>query len=449
MDIPPASTDDYYLAYILADINIQGTTVLVILLLLLLFVSFCISGAEVAFFSLTRKDINNLKTKQQQSYKRIVDLLDQPKVLLASLLVANNVANIGSIIIFNLVLDSFMNFEQFNYEWIEFVIKVIAVSSILVLFCEITPKVMANHNNIRFAKDVGWLVEAVRYLFSGISRWMVNSTDFIEKRLAKKNNGSYSLDELYHAIDITNKEGSSEEKNMLKGIAKFGNTTVKQIMRTRLDVNGVELNTTFPDLIKRIEDLHYSRVPVYKNNLDHVVGILNTKDVLPVLDEDNSFNWHTLMRPPLFVHEQKLIDDLLKEFQQKHVHFAVVVDEFGGTSGIVTLEDIIEEITGEIKDEFDEDESDVKKLDDWNYIFEGKTMVYDVCRIMGLDVATFDEVKEDADSLAGLVLEIAGEIPAVNQVVRAGDFEFTILEVEKYRLKKIKVSVRPSTEQPT
>lgn len=429
----------------LGAITVQGTTVLIILVIVLLFVSFCVSGAEVAFFSLTHKDINMLKTKQQLSFRRIVDLLEEPKILLGCLLIANSIANIASIIILNIILDNVFAFEQFQYPWLEFVIKIVAVSFLLLLFGEVLPKVLANQNNIRFAKDVGWLIEAVQYIFRGIAGWLVNYSNYIEKKLAKTN-GSYSLDELYHAIDITaGNENSDEEKNILKGIAKFSNITVKQIMKTRMDVSGIENDISFQSLITQIEDLHYSRLPIYKESLDEIVGILHTKDVLPHL-EKNEFNWHTLIRQPYFVHENKFIEDLLKEFQIKRIHFAVVVDEFGGTSGIVTMEDIIEEVIGEIKDEFDDEDAGFRKLDDNNYIIEGRTMIYDVCKILNLPINTFDEVKGESDSLAGLVLEIAGEIPQINQVITCGDFEFTAVETEKNRLKRIKLTVKPLTQ---
>jgi putative hemolysin len=424
-------------------ITVQGTTVLIILVIVLLFISFCVSGAEVAFFSLTHKDMNMLKTKQQLSFRRIVDLLEEPKILLACLLIANSIANIASIIIMNIVLDNLIAFEQFRYEWIEFAIKIVAVSFLLLLFGEVLPKVLANQNNIRFAKDVGWLIEAVQYTFRGIARRMVSYSDYIEKKLAKKN-GGYSLDELYHAIDITSGDSDSDgEKNMLKGIAKFSNITVKQIMKTRMDVSGIDHDISFGELITQIEDLHYSRLPVYTESLDEIVGILHTKDVLPHLNNAADFNWHSLIRNPYFVHENKFIEDLLKEFQSRRIHFAVVVDEFGGTSGIVTLEDIIEEVIGEIKDEFDDEESGYRKLDEHNYVIEGKTMINDVCKILNLSGDTFDEVKGESDSLAGLVLEIAGDIPQVNQIVPCGDFDFTVMEMEKNRLKRIKVTVKP------
>lgn len=295
---------------------------------------------------------------------------------------------------------------------------------------------MATQNNIRFAKDVGLIAELVSAAFGGLGKWLVATSDVIEKKLARKRNSNYALEELDNTA-------SEEEKNILQGIVEFGNITVRQIMRTRMDVNGIEYNSSFDALIARVEELHYSRLPVYKEDLDEVVGILHTKDLLSHIEEPADYDWHGLMRSPYFVHEQKLIEDLLKEFQSKHIHFAIVVDEFGGTSGIVTLEDIMEEIIGDIKDEFDDEDSGNKKLDDNNYIFEGKTMIMDVCKAMNLPLDTFENVKGDSDSLAGLVLELAGEIPQQNQVIAGDDFDFTVLEVLKNRIQKIKVTIKP------
>lgn len=420
---------------LLYAVNPQGTTVLVVLLLFLLLFSFIISGAEVAFFSLTYKDINLLKTKQIPVYDKIVDLLEQPKALLGSLLIGNSLVNISIIIISNLLIDQAFHF---HIAWIEFVVKVVAVTFLLVLFGEIMPKVMATQNNIRFAKDVAPFIEVVFYLFKNISIWMSRFSDVIEHRLTRKKNGILSQEEMNDAIDLTD----SKEKNILKGIVKFGDTTVKQVMKGRLDVHGIEYDTSLEDLIRQVEELHYSRVPVYNETMDQVAGVLYTKDLLPYLDVQQDFDWHRLLRPPYFVHEQKLIEDLLQEFQAKRIHFAIVVDEFGGTSGIVTLEDILEEIIGDIKDEFDEEELNFRKLDEHNYLFEGKISITDVCRAMGLPLDTFDSVKGESDSLAGLVLELAGDIPAVNRVVQSGDFDFTVLEVEKNRLNKIKVTIK-------
>lgn len=413
----------------LAVINTQATTILIIFLVVLLGLSFAVSGAKVAFFSLTHKDINLLKTKQQHSYKRIIDLLEHPKLLLACLLIANCFANIAIIIVSNILVDNIMQFKAMSPSWLMvFIIKIVAISFILLLFGEVMPKVMATQNNIRFAKDVGLIAELVSAAFGGLGKWLVATSDVIEKKLARKRNSNYALEELDNTA-------SEEEKNILQGIVEFGNITVRQIMRTRMDVNGIEYNSSFDALIARVEELHYSRLPVYKEDLDEVVGILHTKDLLSHIEEPADYDWHGLMRSPYFVHEQKLIEDLLKEFQSKHIHFAIVVDEFGGTSGIVTLEDIMEEIIGDIKDEFDDEDSGNKKLDDNNYIFEGKTM--------NLPLDTFENVKGDSDSLAGLVLELAGEIPQQNQVIAGDDFDFTVLEVLKNRIQKIKVTIKP------
>ena len=425
-------------------IDPQATTVLVFLLIGFIMLSFVVSGAEVAFFSLTFKDINLLKTKEQSYYKRIIDLLEDPKGLLASLLIANSFTNIAIIIVSNVLIDIILQTQKPMAPWINFSIKVVAVTSLLVLFCEVLPKIYANHNNIRFLKNFGLITEGTYYLFHGMGNWLVKYSDIIERKLSKKSKSTYSLEELDHAIDITTNNAASEkEKNILKGIVKFSNITVKQVMRTRLDVSGIEYNTSFQKLLQKTEELHYSRLPVFKEDLDEVVGVLNTKDVLPFINNTNEFDWHSLLRSPYFVHEHKLIEDLLKDFQSKHIHFAVVVDEFGGTSGIVTLEDVMEEIIGDIKDEFDEEDSSFKKIDEYNYIFDGSTMINDVCRLMQLPADTFERVKGESDSLAGLVLEIAGEIPQQNQVITSGDFEFIVLELLKNRLQKIKITIKP------
>jgi len=424
-------------------IQTQGITILFVLLFFLLAFTFIVSGAEVAFFSLTYKDINVLKTKQQAIYKRIVLLLEEPKTLLGSLLIASTFANIAIIIISNVLLDKLIVFND-TFEWVEFLIKVAIVTFVLVLFGEVMPKVMAAQNNIRFAKDVGWMVEIIAYLFKGLSNWLVKYSDIVEKKLAQKSTGLNTNEELYHAIDLTHTESNESEKNILKGVLKFANTSVKQIMKTRLDVHGIDYESSFKEVLKHVTELHYSRLPVFKESLDEIVGIIHTKDLIQYINEVDDYDWHKLLRQPYFVHEQKMIEDLLTEFQNKRIHFAVVVDEFGGTSGIVTMEDIMEEIIGEISDEFDEeDNTGAKKIDDSNYIFEGKTMIKDVCKYMQLPLDTFDTVKGESDSLAGLVLELAGQIPYVTQVIVCGDFEFTVLELERNRINKIKVSIKP------
>ncbi|MEO6315771.1 MAG: gliding motility-associated protein GldE [Chitinophagaceae bacterium] len=421
--------------------NTQGITLLVVLILFLLLISFFVSGAEVAFFSLSYKDVNMLKTKHDAGWKRIVGLLEDPKTLLASLLIASTLVNIAIIILSNFLIDEMLDLQV--SVWIA-LIKIIIISFFLVLFGKVLPKVWASQNNLRFAYNASYIVEIIHYLFRRISAWMVSISDGIENFLGKKAS-SYSLEELDSAIDITaSTDASEKEKSILKGIVKFGNISVKQVMTTRLDVCGINQNLSFHELIKKAAELHYSRLPVFKENLDEVTGIIHTKDILPHLNENNEFNWHQAMRQPYFVHEQKLIEDLLQEFQTKRIHFAVVVDEFGGTSGIVTLEDILEEITGDIKDEFDDEESGDSKIDDYNYVFEGRTMINDVCKMMDLPVDTFERVRGDSDSLAGLILEIAGHFPLVNDTVSSGDFDFTVLELDRNRIKSVKIAVKPA-----
>jgi len=422
-------------------INPQATTILAIVILFLLIISFVLAGSEVAFFSLTYKDINILKTKQDSSWKRIVTLLEEPKAVLASLLIANSIINIAIIILANFLIDEMVLLKQ-SFWLFEFLIKVLLVAFVVVLFGEVMPKVWATQNNLQFAYYTSGIVEIIHLLFRRVSVWTVQKSERLERFFGSRKS-AFSLQKLDYEIDrSTDNEASEEEKNILKGIVKFGSITVKQIMITRLDVSGIDYNLSFGDLRKKVEELHYSRLPVYKNSLDELAGMIHTKDLIVYLNEADDFDWRKLLRPPYFVHEHKMIEDLLQEFQQKRIHFAVVVDEFGGTSGIVTLEDILEEIIGDIKDEFDEEESVNRQLEDGSYVFEGRTMLNDVCKTMNLSVDTFDKVKGDSDSLAGLILELSGEIPKVNDVIPCGDFEFTILDAESSRIKKVKVAIR-------
>ncbi len=426
----------YYLA-----INPAATTILIFTALILVLISFLVAGSEVAFFSLTYKDINMLKTKRRPSYRRIVTLLETPKTLLASMLITNIFVNIGIILISNLLMQSWIDALQLHFV-IEFIIKVLVVTSLLVLFCEVLPKVWATHHNIWFASSASLIIEIFNSIFFRVSSRLVKLSDKIENKF---NSGLSGMDnqQLDYAIDLLpDHEATTEEKQILKGIRKFGNTTVKQTMRTRLDVSGMDYNSSFKTVINKVEEMHYSRLPVFKNNLDEIVGILHTKDLLPFLNEQPGYDWHSLMRPVFYVHEQKLIEDLLQEFRNKRMHFAVVVDEFGGTSGIVTLEDIMEEIIGDIHDEFDDEISGNKKIDDFNYIFEGKTMINDVCKILNIPIEIFDKVRGDSDSLAGLVLEIAGEFPQVNEEVVCDNFTFIPLEINKNRIEKVKVNIK-------
>jgi gliding motility-associated protein GldE len=366
------------------------------------------------------------------------------------MLIANSFINICIILIANILIDHYFIFDQFSIPGIEFLVKVILVTLLLLFFGEILPKVMATQNNIRFAQDFGGIIQVVYFIFSKPSELMVRYTNIIEKKLAKKNYGmSYSMEELDQAIDLTTSVNHQiHEKKILKGIVKFGNISVKQIMKTRLDVYGVEESISFNELMDHIKEHNYSRFPVFKEDLDSIVGMIHTKDILPHINQPATFKWDTLIRPAFFVHEQKMIEDLLKEFQLKRIHFAVVVDEFGGTSGIITLEDILEEIVGDIKDEFDEEESMIKKIDEYHYIIEGKTAIIDLCNYIDIANNFFDSVKGESDTIAGLFLELAGEFPTLQQVVKYKQFSFTVLEIQKNRIHKIQLIITPQMAIP-
>lgn len=433
----------------LLAVTSQSTVFLLVFLFILLLLSFIASGAEVALFSLQTKDVNNLKTKQHASARRITNLLEERKAVYASLLIAGGVFNISIIILSNFFLSSILHFGTV-YLYIpvdiDMLIKIVIIAFVIVFFMRMLPKVWAAQNTLRFAYSVSSVVEALHLLLRRISLRMVAIADQISETSGANESEATSMKELDDAIDVGNVETSIEEKNILKGIVKFSNITVKQIMKFRLDVNGIDYNARFPDLIKKVEELHYSRLPVYKGSLDETVGILNTKDLLPFINQYD-FDWHTLLRPTLFVPESKLISDLLKEFQTKRIHFAIVVDEFGGTSGIVTMEDILEEIIGDIRDEFDEEESFIKKIDERTYVADAKMMLYDLCRALRLPIDTFDPVKGESDSVAGLVLEIAGKFLSVNETVSSGDFDFTVLEIEKNRIKSVKITINYSKDE--
>ncbi|RYZ51379.1 MAG: gliding motility-associated protein GldE [Chitinophagaceae bacterium] len=420
----------------------QATLLLVVLLLVLLFLSFLVSGAEVAFFSLTAKDVNMLKTKQHEAARRITNLLDNRKEVYASLLIAGGIFNISIIFLTYLLLEPLRIKGIFFIVPInlELMVKIVIIAFILVFVCNILPKLWANQNTLRFAYMSSSLVEGLHFILGALSRRMVGVADSINKTSGAAESETASMRDLDDAIDISHVETTLEEKNILKGVIKFGNITVRQIMRSRLDVNGIAYDTPFPDLVKKVEELHYSRLPVYKNSLDEIVGVLNTKDLLPHLQEE-AFAWQAVIRAPMFVPETKLISDLLKVFKTKRVHFAVVVDEFGGTSGIVTMEDILEEIIGDIHDEFDEEENTVRKVDANTYLADAKVMLPDLCRAMRLPIDTFDPVKGESESLGGLILELAGEFPQVNEKVSSGDFDFTVLETEKNRIKSVQIYI--------
>ncbi len=422
--------------------SVQYNTILGVILLILLIVSFFVAGAEIAFFSLTSKDINHLKTKAP-AWRRITHLLAAPQELHTSLVIANTFLKIAIIIIANSLIESIieMNDSLSLLGWSGFFIKVVIISLLVILFCEILPKVKAAQHSLRTAYESAAWVEAIHGLFKQPTALFLFFAEKIEGWFGNPSNKPFSQEKLEAAIRSSHYE--EEERFILAGIYKFADITVKQVMTTRLDINGVSKDITFKELLEKVRTWGYSRIPVYENSMDQIMGIIHTKDLVAYLNEPEDYSWNYLLRAPFFVHENKLIEDLFVEFQSKRTHFAVVVDEFGGTSGIVTMEDIIEQIIGEINDEFDVEESKNQKISENVFVFEGSTMIYDACRLMRIDSHTFDEVKGESDSIAGLILEQAGEIPQVQQIITVGNFEFTILEVERNRIKKVKVSILP------
>lgn len=428
-----------------ATFSASNVTILIILILILLLMTAITAGAETAFFSLSAKDINYLKSNERPAARQVVQLLDQPKALLATILVANNFINIAIVISTNVLVEQFINASVSPL--LSFIVQVVVVTFLLVLFGEVLPKVYATQNNMRMALFSAPSLKVLLNIFRPVSNMLVSSTNFIEGRLGSKQANNISSEDFEHAIELTvGHTATKEEVNIFKGILKFGNITVRQVMHTRMDVSALDYEMTFPEVQQFCIEMGYSRLPVYKESLDKVAGMIHTKDFLPYSEQDD-FNWHKLMRPAFFVHEGKLIEDLLKEFQLKRIHFAIVVDEFGGTSGIITLEDIMEEVIGDIKDEFDEDDLNYKKIDDQNYIFEGKMLINDVCKILGEPTDIFDAVRGESDSLAGLILEISGKFPVVNDVIHFSNFDFTVLAIDKMRIQRVKLTINEPIQQ--
>ncbi len=419
------------------------STVFIFILVILFFLSFLLSGAQIAFFSLSVKDINILKTRTQPSYKRIVGLLKNPKELFTAILIANTIVNISIIIIANILLDQWAT-ALILPSYLILILKIAIIALVIVTFAEILPRVWASHHKIWFASSSSVLVELIFLVLGKISHQVVNFDNSIEELLIGKTRNEEKKSDLDIEL-LSEDDASNEEKQILKGIRKFGNTTVKQTMRTRLDVVGIEYTSGYHQVIEKVAKLIYSRIPVYKGSLDEIAGILHTKDLLPHLNEKEEFEWQKLLRPVFYVHEQKQIEDLLQEYRNRHMHLAVVVDEFGGTSGIITMEDVIEEIVGEIHDEFDDEEDQNIRIDNKNFVFEGKTMIEDACKIMHISTDTFDDLRGDSDSLAGLVLELAGDFPKENTEFNIKGYVIKPLLIVKNRILKIQITLPDET----
>ena len=411
----------------------------IIVLIGLLVTSALISGAEVAFFALKPQELNKINNEKSRRAKLIKNFLSRPKKLLATILIANNFANVGVIILSTYISDSLFDFQ--GSELMQFLIQIVVITFLLLLFGEVLPKVYANNKAVSFAKFMSLPLSFLEKIFKPISAILISSTRIIDRKI-KNNKHNLSVDDLSNALELTSDENENkDEKKILEEIVKFGNTDVKQIMRSRIDITALDYKSTFTDVLKTIEKTGFSRIPIYQDSFDLIKGILYIKDLLPYLNKGENFKWNKLIREVFFVPENKKIDDLLKEFQEKKIHLAVVVDEYGGTSGIVTLEDIIEEIVGDINDEFDDDDIIYSKLDNKNYVFEGKTTLKDFYRIINISGENFEQKKGEADSIAGFIIENTGNFPEKGQKINFENYTFSIESVNDRRITRIKVTL--------
>ncbi len=412
-----------------------------IVMIVLLMMSALISGSEVAFFSLAHDDLAKCKSSNQPAEQTIIELLKDPKRLLATILILNNFINVAII-----TLSTFVTWEIVgtkDTEGLTVVILTAVITFIIVFYGEIVPKVYANQNNLSFATRMAPVLRFGGKIFSPLSWVLMSSSNIIEKRVKQKG-FSISVDELHQALEITsNKDTTDEERGILKGIVNFGTLSVRQVMKSRLDITAFDIEEDYHVLMDQINKNGFSRIPVYRDTIDKIEGILYVKDLLPHIEKDEHFNWQELLRPGFFVPESKKVDSLLKDFQEKRVHIAIVVDEYGGTSGLITLEDVIEEIVGEISDEFDEDyDVAYNKLDENTFIFEGRTSLNDFGKIIGEDPSYFDEVKGESESIGGLLLEINSKLPRAGEKINFRKYVFTAVSVDNKRIKRVRVFIK-------
>ncbi len=422
-----------------------GVIIATILAAVLLLMSAFASGSEIAFFSLSPSDVAELEDEKFDADKKIQNLRDDSERTLATILIANNFVNVTIIMLLNYVIAGVISFGE-RALLLQFLFTTVILTFLLLLFGEIMPKVYARQDPLKFCRRCVGGIMFARKLFWPIENILLKSGMMAEKIIQKENH-VLSVDDLEQALELTDKNDIKDEQNMLKGIIRFGDETAKEVMTSRQNIVDLDIRSNYADVLKCIEDNNYSRIPVYQDNTDNIRGILYIKDLLPHLTKSSNFRWQSLIRPPYFVPETKKIDDLLREFQENKVHIAIVVDEFGGTSGIVTLEDILEEIVGEINDEYDEEEKFYSKLNYNTFIFEGKTLLTDLCRILNVDDEEFEEVEGDADTLAGLLLEIKGDFPSIHEKIDYKNYTFEVMNVEERRISKIKVTVHPVRNQ--
>ena len=415
-----------------------GVIISGILACLLLIASGLASGSEIAFFSLTPNDLSIIAEKKSVSDSNIMQLLNDSERTLATILITNNLVNVTIIMLCNYFFGRLIDFG--NAYWLQFVCITVILTFILLLFGEIMPKVYCSQQPLRFCRFSAPGILFLRKIFYPLGSVLLRSGVLAEK-VVQKENHVLSINDLEQALELTDTDAIKEEKKLLEGIVRFGDETAKEIMTSRQDVVDLDFKSTFPEVLRCIVENNYSRMPVYQENIDNIRGVLYIKDLLPHLGKSANFRWQTLIRPPYFVPETKKIDDLLRDFQDNKVHIAIVVDEFGGTSGIVTLEDVLEEIVGEINDEYDDDEKSYIRINSSTFIFEGKTLLSDFTKIMKEDSNIFADVEGEADTIAGLLLYIKGEFPRLHEKIPFDKFKFEVLEMEQHRISKVKVVV--------
>ena len=421
-----------------------GAIVAIVLAVLLLFASGFVSASEIAFFSLSPNDLSEIEEEEHPSDKRIMSLLKDSERLLATILISNNFVNVTIIMLCNFFFAQVVDFG--GSVIVEFLVITVILTFLLLLFGEIMPKIYSAQHTLRFCRFAAPVLSVLEKVFKPLSGLLVRSTFLVNKCVSKKNY-NISVDDLSQALELTDKSEISEESNILEGIIRFGGETAKEVMTSRLDMVDLDITATFSEVLDCVVENGYSRVPVYEDSQDNIKGILYIKDLLPHLKKDDTFKWQSLIRPAYFVPETKMIDDLLRDFQTNKIHIAIVVDEFGGTSGIVTMEDIIEEIVGEINDEYDEEEHSYVKINDHTYVFEAKTQLSDFYKILHIDTDAFEDVEGDADTLAGLLLEIKGEFPKLHEQLEYGDFLFEVLEMDARRILTVKVVINTSKKE--
>lgn len=418
-----------------------GVYVAAILAAILLIMSGFASGSEIAFFSLTPKDISEIDAERIPADKKIEYLRGESERTLATILITNNFVNVTIIMLCNFVFARVVDFG--NAYWLQFLCITIILTFLLLLFGEIMPKIYARQNPLPFCRKVAGGISFLMKLFWPLETILLRSGILAEK-VVQPETHVLSVDDLEQALELTDKEDIKDEQSILQGIIRFGDETAKEVMTSRQDVVDLDIKSTFAEVLHCIVENNYSRIPVYQENSDNIRGILYIKDLLPHLGKPDNFRWQSLIRPPYFVPETKKIDDLLREFQENKVHIAIVVDEYGGTSGIVTLEDILEEIVGEINDEYDEEEKFYTRLNRNTYVFEGKTLMSDFCKTLEIDDEEFSDVEGDADTLAGLMLELKGDFPVIHEKLEYKNYLFEILEIEERRISKVKVVLKNS-----